>query len=81
MLRNVPGLLTCDNGAAFQQIKEALEECGYLVTYKVVNSRALTPQNRKRVYLVGIRDDLDTPSFEFPYVPDIGSRCGLHTQE
>ena len=36
-------------------VLEALEGCGYAVSHRLINSRALTPQNRKRLYLVGFR--------------------------
>ena len=48
---------------------------GYRITHHVINSRCLTPQNRKRVYLVGVRADLEAPDFRFPFVPDLGLRC------
>jgi len=74
LLENVVGLLTCDGGRAFSAIVEALEGAGYVVTYHVINSRTLTPQNRKRVYIVGVRDDLGLAPFAFPFIPDIGIR-------
>ena len=54
LLENVPGLLTCDGGAAFATIVTALEGAGYAVTHELVNSRCLTAQARNRLYIVGI---------------------------
>jgi len=76
LLENVVGLLTCDGGAVYEAIVTELEGCGYTISHRVINSRTLTPQNRKRVYIVGIRQDLLLPPFSFPYIPDLGRRCG-----
>jgi DNA (cytosine-5)-methyltransferase 1 len=55
LLENVPGLLKCDGGRAFNTIVSALRGCGYYVWWELVNSRCLTAQARNRVYLVGLR--------------------------
>merc|ERR1719188_622735 len=40
---------------------------GYNVTYKVLNTKEHgVPQNRPRIYIVGIREDADRGSFAFP---------------
>lgn len=57
---NVRGLLTHDNGNTFQVIKEALESTGYNINFKLLNSKDYgVPQNRPRIYIVGIRKDLN----------------------
>lgn len=75
LLENVPGLLTTDDGNALKTILTALdEEAGYVVRYQGINSRILVPQNRNRIYFVGIRKDLDRGTFRFPFVPDLKRR-------
>lgn len=44
-----------------------VEEIGYKVFYKVLNSKDFgVPQNRERIYLVCFRDDIAPERFEFP---------------
>ncbi|MCK2158631.1 DNA cytosine methyltransferase [Exiguobacterium sp. 17-1] len=67
LLENVVGLLTIQKGEAFRIIQNALIEIGYTVYYKVLDSVDFgIPQNRKRIYIVGFRNDLKVNSFEFP---------------
>jgi len=68
---NVKGLINHDGGNTFKVILSLLENCGYKVSYKVLNSIEFgIPCNRQRIYLVGVRNDL---SFEylFPEGPAI----------
>jgi len=68
MLENVPGLLTHDKGKTFEIIKETLKEIGYTVDYKVLNSAEFgVPQTRKRIYIVGFRNDLVVEDFQFEF--------------
>ena len=63
---NVPGLLTLQNGAIFKQIQADFKECGYRIYWKVVNSRDFgCAQIRERVYIIGVRVDIDY-HYEFP---------------
>ena len=66
-LENVEGLVTLDDGAAFQIILKELEDVGYDVHSRVYDAKGWVPQSRKRVYLVGFRKDaaLATP-FRWP---------------
>ncbi len=64
---NVKGLVTHDKGRTFKVIKGSLEEIGYAVYDKVLNSRDFgVPQNRERIYLVAFRKDLKSHDFRFP---------------
>lgn len=64
---NVKGLTIHDKGRTFQIIVGALEEIGYKVFFKVLNSKDFgVPQNRERIYIVAFRKDIDSSSFEFP---------------
>ena len=76
LLENVPGLLRMTEN--FETIVKALEGAGYHVSTRVCSSRGLTATSRKRLFFVGLRNDCkndDQPSFEFPFVPDLGLRA------
>lgn len=66
---NVKGLLTIENGWAIKKIKEDFEKVdhyGYNVQYKMINFADYgVPQNRERVIIVGVRNDLNV-SFIYP---------------
>lgn len=54
LLENVPGLLSHDGGRTFAVILRTLDELGYDVEWKVLNSKDFgVPQARKRVYIAG----------------------------
>ena len=54
ILENVEGLTTHDKGRTFETIINTLENIGYTVSYKVLNSKDFgLAQNRKRIYIVG----------------------------
>ncbi|RIJ63337.1 DNA cytosine methyltransferase [Rummeliibacillus sp. TYF005] len=73
---NVKGMLTLGCGEAFRQIKQDFEAAGYRVYDKLVNARDYgVPQLRERVFLVGVREDLD---FEYVFPePTHGEGEGL----
>ena len=59
VMENVLTLAThCKNNSLWQTILSQLTECSYYVEHNVVNSSAYLPQNRERLYLVGIRNDV-----------------------
>lgn len=63
---NVEGLLAERNKASYDLILSKLKAAGYNVTALVLNSADFgVPQNRKRIFFVGYREDLNI-SFEFP---------------
>jgi DNA (cytosine-5)-methyltransferase 1 len=68
LLENVPGLTTHDNGNTFKTILSALDEIGYNVHYKILDAANFgVPQQRKRIYIVGLRKDLKSnQNFIFP---------------
>ena len=49
MLENVKNLLSHDNGNTFRVIRETLDELGYGITYRVINSKGWVPQQRQRI--------------------------------
>lgn len=64
---NVKNLVNHDRGRTFRVIKNILDELGYRVFYKVLNSKDFgVPQNRERIYIVAFRSDIAPLSFEFP---------------
>jgi len=67
-LENVKNLKSHDKGNTFKVIEQTLENLGYFVKYKVLNSMEYgnVPQNRERIYIVGFRDQKTLERFEFP---------------
>lgn len=60
MLENVKGLTNHDGGKTLQTILDILDDLGYEVIYRVINSAEYgIPQSRERWYCVGIRKDLN----------------------
>lgn len=73
ILENVKNLVTHDEKKTFQTIRSNLEERGYHLTYKVLNTANITgiPQHRERIYIVGLKsfDAKTALSLDFPTVP------------
>ena len=64
LLENVKRLTTHDNSQTFSVIIEKLENLGYTVYHRVLNSLNFgLPQKRERIYIVGFRDEIN---FKFP---------------
>lgn len=64
LLENVSRLVTHDKGRTFKVIIDKLENLGYTVYYKVLNTIDYgLPQLRKRIYIVGFKDNIH---FQFP---------------
>lgn len=53
LLENVRGLLSAQNGFCFWAILNRLDELGYNVEWKVLNTANWLPQTRERVFIVG----------------------------
>lgn len=66
-LENVKNLLAHDKGRTYKVIKSKLEECGYFITEKVLNTMDYTdlPQNRERIYIVGFLNKEDFDKFTY----------------
>lgn len=63
---NVKGLMTLHNGEIFRRVKNAFEEAGYKVYYKLIMAADYgVPQRRERMIMVCVRKDILLP-FEFP---------------
>ena len=67
-LENVKNLVTHDKGQTFKTIISSLEELGYFVHYKVLNSltHANIPQNRERIFIVAFLNKSHFDNFIFP---------------
>lgn len=67
-LENVKNLKTHDKGNTFEVIKGKLEEHGYYVTEKVLNTCEYgnLPQNRERIFIVGFINKKDFDNFKWP---------------
>lgn len=64
---NVKNLVNHDRGKTFKVIRRILENLGYKVYEKVLNSKNFgVPQNRERIYIVAFREDIDSSAFSFP---------------
>lgn len=65
VLENVRRLLTHDKGNTFKVIKKTLEDLGYVVFYKVLNSADYgVPQTRNRIFIVCFSNN--DAKFKFP---------------
>jgi DNA (cytosine-5)-methyltransferase 1 len=70
VLENVKNLVTHDDNKTFEVIKSNLEQRGYNLTYKVLDTAKITgvPQHRERIYIVGRKSDAPF-SLDFEAVP------------
>ena len=68
LLENVRGLRNHDGGNTLARILETLKQLGYVTHSTVLNARDFgLPQNRQRLFIVGIREDLDgAKDYTFP---------------
>ncbi len=55
---NVKGLLSHNDGESLNVILAEMSDCGYAIDFEVWNTSWFLPQNRERVYIIGIRLDL-----------------------
>ena len=54
ILENVKNLLTINNGDTFNTIKSELENRGYNISYKILDSKYYnSPQSRQRLFIIG----------------------------
>lgn len=67
-LENVRNLYSHDKGNTFKVIKQTLEEFGYYVHYKVLNTCEYgnIPQNRERIFIISFLNKSDYDRFEWP---------------
>ena len=66
LMENVSGMVTMQNGKVFELIRKELSNCGYKLSYKLLNARDYgVPQSRRRMIVIGVRNDINF-EFEFP---------------
>ena len=65
---NVRAVTSHDRGKTWNKMQEVFKELGYSFTWTVLNAKNYgIPQNRERLFVVGIREDMLTDKvFEFP---------------
>ena len=68
LLENVPNLKSHDSGNTFEVIRQSIENEGYSFSSDILSPHSFgTPQIRKRLYMVGVREDLcKNEDFQFP---------------
>ena len=68
LLENVKNLVGHDKGKTLNTMVQILSDIGYVVDFEVLNSKYFdVPQNRERVFIIGIREDLiETERWEIP---------------
>ncbi|WP_352794444.1 DNA (cytosine-5-)-methyltransferase [Mesorhizobium sp. M0243] len=84
ILENVHGLLSSHGGRDFTIVLQALDELGYGVAWRVLNSKDFgVPQQRRRVYIVAMHRDQRGPGevlFE-PQCGDWNLKKGRHDEK
>lgn len=79
LLENVRNLVSHDRGRTFRTICKVLrEELGYEVSHRVINARAWVPQNRERIFILGVRDGTPLDLEDLP-IPDVEDGPLLHS--
>ncbi len=73
LAENVSGMLLARHREALKNIKQMFEDAGYELSFKLLNASDYNvPQDRKRVFFIGIRKDLDFKfqfsTFTFPKI-------------
>ena len=67
---NVKGILSLGKGKVFEKIIKDFSSCGYVVRYHLFNAADYgVPQRRERVFIFGIRRDVEFDEMQFPPSP------------
>ena len=70
LAENVSGMLAPRHSEALENIKSLFEDCGYNLSFELLNAKDYdVPQDRKRVFFVGIRKDF---KFHFKFPEPVG---------
>jgi DNA (cytosine-5)-methyltransferase 1 len=77
IFENVRGMLNHDKGKTWETVKNTFEELNYKIYIRknpILNAKDYgIPQNRPRLFVIGIRNDLDTKEFIFPNEVDLST--------
>lgn len=66
LLENVKGLLSAQNGFCFLAILDRLDELGYCIEWKIIDTANWLPQTRERIFIVGhLRERSPSPILPF----------------
>ena len=81
VMENVPGLVRLFKGKVAEQVKEDFTNIGYSVQMKILSADNYgVPQQRKRVFFVGIRKDLSEKGIKYFYPePIMGEGTGINS--
>ncbi|EKJ5016141.1 TPA: DNA cytosine methyltransferase [Enterococcus faecalis] len=76
---NVKGLMTMAKGQVLKQMTEDFAAAGYQVSAHLVNARDYgVPQNRERVFIIGVRNDI-VERFGFEYILPLPTHGTIET--
>lgn len=56
LLENVSNIVNHDKGKTFKVLKRVIQDLGYELSSRVLNSETLVPQRRKRCFMIAFRD-------------------------
>ena len=75
VMENVPGLVRLFKGQVGEQVIEDFSNIGYVVQKKILSAENYgVPQQRKRVFFVGVRKDLADKGYSYHYpIPYMGN--------
>lgn len=73
LLENVSNLQHHDKGKTWQIMQDYLTQLGYSLHWKIIDASLIVPQSRKRIFIVGLRDQ---SNFEFPNIEQVSTKLG-----
>lgn len=70
LLENVKNLVSHDKGRTFKVIEKTLRELGYHIQWRILDAKAVLPQHRERIFIVGFREQtaFNFESIDYPEV-------------
>ncbi len=79
VMENVPGLVRLFKGQVGEQVIEDFSNIGYVVQKKILSAENYgVPQQRKRVFFVGVRKDLADKGYSYHYpIPYMGNGTNI----
>ena len=78
LLENVANFATLHDGEYLKLILKSLADANYVCFYEILNAKDFgVAQNRRRVFILGIRKDLEVPLFSFTKESGIKKPCKI----